>query len=125
MSKNLDHTSQYRDGRNWINVKLSLIEFEEDGLHFVYSPALDLTGYGKTEEEAKESYNLAMEEFLKYTNNKETVFKELERLGWTISKRKKIIAPSLSTLLKSRSYLEEIFTERDFRKTDETVAIPG
>ena len=125
MSKNLRHTSEYRDGHNWINVKLSLIEFEENGLHFVYSPALDLTGYGKTEEEAKESYNLAMEEFIKYTTNKETVYQELERLGWTISKKKKVKAPSLSALLQSRSYLEEIFTERDFRKTDESVSIPA
>ncbi len=125
MSKNLRHTSEYRDRHNWINVKLSLIEFEENGLHFVYSPALDLTGYGKTEEEAKESYNLAMEEFIKYTTNKETVYQELERLGWTISKKKKVTAPSLSALLQSRSYLEEIFTERDFRKTDESVSIPA
>lgn len=125
MPNNLGHTSHYRDGANWINVKLSLIEFEEEGLHFIYSPALDLTGYGKTEAEAKVSYNLAMEEFLKYTSNKETVFKELERLGWTISKQKKVTAPSLSALLQSRSYLEEIFTEKNFRKTDETIAIPA
>ena len=124
MSKNIGHTSRYRDGHNWINVKLSLIEFEEEGLHFIYSPALDLTGYGKTEAAAKESYNLAMEEFLKYTSNKETILQELERLGWTISK-KKVTAPSLSALIQSRSYLEEIFTEKNFRKTDETVAIPA
>jgi len=53
MGKNLMHSGQYRDGKNAVNVKLSLIEFEEDGLHFVYSPALDLTGYGKTEESAR------------------------------------------------------------------------
>ncbi|MFN7705111.1 MAG: hypothetical protein ACK5OS_10855 [Chryseotalea sp.] len=125
MPKNLGHSSQYSDGRKMINVKLSLIEFEEDGLYFIYSPALDLTGYGKTEKEAKQSYNLAMEEFLKYTSHKETIFQELERLGWTISKKKKLSAPSLSALLQSRSYLDEIFTEKNFRKTDETVAIPA
>ncbi|MFN5169670.1 MAG: hypothetical protein ACK5DD_08600 [Cyclobacteriaceae bacterium] len=124
MGKKLSHTSQYRDDHKRINVKLSLIEFEEDGLHFIYSPALDLTGYGKTEEEAKESYNLAMEEFLRYTSNKETIFHELQRLGWSVSK-KKVAAPSLSSLLKSRAYLEEIFTEKNFRKTDETIAIPA
>ena len=37
MSKKLGHTDQYKDGRNWINAKLSLIKFEEEGLHFVYS----------------------------------------------------------------------------------------
>jgi hypothetical protein len=125
MPKNLGHTSQYRDGKKRINVKLSLIEFEEDGLYFIYSPALDLTGYGKTEKEAKQSYNLAIEEFLKYTTHKETILQELERLGWTISKKKKLSAPSLSALLQSRSYLDEIFTEKNFRKTDETVSIPA
>lgn len=124
MPKNLGHASQYKDGHNWIDVKLSLIEFEEEGLHFIYSPALDLTGYGKTEDAAKESYNLDMEEFLKYTSNKKTVFQELERLGWTISK-KNVTAPSLSALIQSRSYLEEIFTEKNFRKTNEIVAIPA
>ena len=124
MPKNLGHTSNYRDGRNWINVKLSLIEFEEDGLHFVYSPALDLTGYGKTEAEAKESYNQAIEEFLTYTSHKKTAFEVLERLGWII-KKKKVSAPSLSELLQNRSYLEEIFTEKQFRKTDENVCIPA
>jgi hypothetical protein len=79
MSKKIGHTSRYEDGRNLISAKLSLIEFEEGGLFFVYSPALDLTGYGKTEKDARDSYNLAMEEFLRYTTNKKTAFKELER----------------------------------------------
>ncbi len=125
MSKNIRHSSRYRDERNWINVKLSLIEFEEDGLYFIYSPALDLTGYGKTEEDAKESYDLAMEEFLTYTAHKKTAFEVLEGLGWTISKKKKLTAPSLPELIQSRSYLEEIFTEKDFRKTNANVAIPA
>jgi hypothetical protein len=125
MTKELGHTSQYTDGHKWVKVKLSLIEFEEDGLHFIYSPALDLTGYGKTEEEAKTSYNLAMEEFLKYTSNKETLLKELQRLGWTVNTKKNLAAPSLSSMIQSRSYLEEIFTEKSFRKRDETVAIPA
>lgn len=125
MSKNLGHESRYSDGSKLINVKLSVIEFEEEGLHFIYSPALDLTGYGKTEEEAKESYNLAMEEFLRYTANKKTAFEVLKRLGWTVSDKKKVSAPSLSTLIQSRKYLEEIFTEKDFRKTHQNVAIPA
>ncbi len=125
MSKKLNHSARYADGRNWINVTLSLIEFEEDGLHFVYSPALDLTGYGKTKKQARDSYDLALEEFLKYTSREETILSELERLGWRISNKKKITAPSLSALIQSRSYLEEIFTEKDFRKTSEDVAIPA
>jgi hypothetical protein len=66
-----------------------------------------------------------MEEFLRYTSNKETAHEVLESLGWTITKKKNISAPSLSELIKNRSYLEEIFTEKQFRKTDETVTLPA
>ncbi len=114
MSKKIDH----------INMRVSLIEFEENSLFFVYSPALDLTGYGTSPKAARDSYTIAMEEFLKYTANKETVLKELERLGWTIS-NSKIKAPTLPELIQSREYLEEIFTEKQYRKTDEDIAIPA
>ncbi len=125
MGKNLIHSGRYQDGRKVVDVKLSLIEFEEDGLFFVYSPALDLSGYGKTEREATDSYNLAMEEFLRYTTNKDSIFQELKRLGWKISKMKKVSAPSLPELLHSRDYLVEIFTEKQFRKVDQTVRLPA
>jgi hypothetical protein len=124
MPKNLGHSSKYRDEHNWINVRVSLIEFEEDGLHFIYSPALDLTGYGKTDKETKESYNLAMEEFLAYTTHKKTAIQVLKKLGWTV-KKKNITAPSLSELLQSRSYLEDIFTGKQFRTMDQNVSIPA
>jgi hypothetical protein len=125
MPNEIGHEARYNDGKNFVNVRLSLIEFEEDGLHFVYSPALDLTGYGKTHQEARESYNAAMEEFLRYTTNKKTAFEVLEGLGWKVSKKKSISAPSLSDLIKSRGYLEKIFTEKQFRKTDEEVTLPA
>jgi hypothetical protein len=125
MPNKVGHEAHYNDGKHTVNVKLSLIEFEEDGLFFVYSPALDLTGYGKTHEEARDSYNIAMEEFIKYTTNKKTAAEVLSNLGWNVSKKKSISAPSLSELLQTRGYLEEIFTERQFRKTDEEVSIPS
>jgi hypothetical protein len=125
MPNKIGHEAHYNDAKHSVNVKLSLIEFEEDGLFFVYSPALDLTGYGKTHEEARDSYNVAMEEFIKYTTNKKTTAEVLANLGWNVSKKKRISAPSLSELLQSRVYLEEIFTEKQFRKTDEEVNIPS
>jgi predicted RNase H-like HicB family nuclease len=125
MPNKIGHEAHYNDAKHSVNVKLSLIEFEEDGLFFVYSPALDLTGYGKTHEEARDSYNVAMEEFIKYTTNKKTIAEVLANLGWNVSKKKRISAPSLSELLQSRVYLEEIFTEKQFRKTDEEVNIPS
>jgi hypothetical protein len=107
------------------DVELAVIEFKENGLYFVYSPALDITGYGKTKSEAKASYRLTVEEFLRYTYNKRTLVKELERLGWSVSKKKEVSVPKLSALIQKRSYLEEILTEKKFNKTDERLTLPA
>lgn len=108
-----------------IDVELAIIEFKEDGLYFLYSPALDITGYGKTKSEARESYRLTVEEFMRYTINKRTLLKELEKLGWTISKNKEVFVPKLSALIQKRAYLEEILTEKKFNKSDERLTIPA
>ena len=45
------------------HVGLSLVEFEEDNVIIIYSPALDLSGYGNSEIEAKNSFSEAFNEF--------------------------------------------------------------
>lgn len=45
---------------------LSLIPFNEGDVIIIYSPALDLSGYGYNEKEAKESFEITLEEFLNY-----------------------------------------------------------
>jgi len=64
------------------HVGLSLVEFIEDDVTIIYSPALYLSGYGKNETEAKESFYTAMEEFFLYTAIKKTFDKVLKQLGW-------------------------------------------
>jgi hypothetical protein len=70
-------------------VGLSLIEFNENDVTIVYSPALNLSGYGYNSDEAKNSFNIALHEFFQYTNNKKTFDKVLIELGWTIKGSKK------------------------------------
>lgn len=76
-------------GEKKFHVGLSLIEFEEDNVTIIYSPALDLSGYGYNQSEAKESFSEALHEFFKYTNNKKTLDKVLKDLGWDIKGSKK------------------------------------
>lgn len=52
--------------RENIKKDLTLISFIEDGVHILYSPDLDLPGYGYTEDEAKQSFRVALEAFLQY-----------------------------------------------------------
>ncbi len=66
-------------------IGLSLVEFKEEDFTIIYSPALDLGGYGYNKIEAKKSFEEALSEFFRYTNNKNTLNKVLENLGWPVS----------------------------------------
>lgn len=67
-----------------VEVKVDLIEFEDDNICYVYSPAFELIGYGNTNEEAKESWKIILEEYLQYALDKKTLIKDLENHGWNI-----------------------------------------
>jgi predicted RNase H-like HicB family nuclease len=65
-----------------LTADLTVLFFEEDNIHFAFVPSLYLTGYGKTTKEASESLKIVLDEFLRYTLEKNTFFVELQRLGW-------------------------------------------
>ncbi len=65
-----------------MKIGLTLFSFEEDKIHYVYSPALDIIGYGNNFEEAEKSFQYTLDEFLRYTTKKQTFLGELKRLGW-------------------------------------------
>lgn len=109
-----------------IETLLSLISFKEDDITIMYSPALDISGYGKTEEEAKISFNIAMDEFLRYTINKNTFISEMKRLGWKISKREsRFTQPYFDHLLRDREYLKDIVRDKEFTKINQNVSLPA
>ena len=60
-----------------INSELAIFLFKEDDNYIAYSPALDLSGYGKTEEEARGSFNIVLKEYFDYAIIEETLYKDL------------------------------------------------
>lgn len=117
----------YRSAKEIIDFELSLIAYEEEGLHVVYSPALDLFGYGATEREAEKSFSITLGEHIRYTTNKNTFLKDLKIHGWKIlakKHRKKVFAPPLGQMLKENDYFNEIFNEKDYTKYNEKVSVP-
>lgn len=107
-----------------IKCTLSLIQFKEKKNIIVYSPGLEITGYGLTESEARSSFEITLQEFLRYTIKKNTLRKELERLGWTF-KGKKILQPEFSGLLLKNKDLHHIIDKKEFIKFDEALQIPA
>ncbi len=92
---------------------LLLFNFQdENDVHFIYSPHLDLTGYGHNDEDAKSSFTIVFEDFMHYTINKGTLLDILKELGWEVQSEKKkinnMVAPKFSEF-KKKDYVSEIF----------------
>jgi len=111
-----------------VEARVSLIQFTEDDTFITYCPALDLSGYGITTDEANNSFELALEEFFRYTIKKNTLNDVLHSLGW---KRKEDAVqpcfnqPDLYSMLGQHEYLNDIFSEKEFTKVDRNIQMPA
>ena len=106
------------------HVGLSLIEFEEENVTIIYSPALDLSGYGYSQEEAKSSFSEALKEFFRYTNNKNSLNQVLESLGWLIKgskKKPRFNPPKDSELVVNNPVYNDIVNNKSYKVSREEV----
>ena len=112
-------------GRNAVKVNLQVIFFEEDDIYYAYMPSFDLTGYGTTPDEAKESLKIVLDEFLRYTLNKKTLFMEMERLGWKVKNKKRTMyAPQMTDLINTNEQLKEIVNHKEFTSSNYQINVP-
>lgn len=114
-----------KHGNHTFKCGLNLLVWQEDGIFFQYAPELDLTGYGNSLNEAQSSFQICLNEFVAYTLNKGTIFDELERLGWTINKKKKRVhAPEKSHLLEDNETYRDLLQNPEVSKSSMEVALP-
>lgn len=105
-------------------IGLSLVEFEEDKVTIIYSPALDLSGYGYSQIEAKQSFSETLQEFFRYTNSKKTLDKVLKELGWSIKgskKNPKFNPPKDSDLVSKNPLFNDIVNNKSYKVSREQV----
>jgi len=115
---------------NLINARLLLIHFkDENKVNFIYSPHLDLTGYGNNISEAKASFEIVFDDFIDYTLKKKTIGKVLTKLGWqlkgSIKKPKKVIAPSITSIISENEYVSDIFDKYSTKTFHQDIGIPA
>lgn len=120
----------YKNHAGNVRVNILLVHFvDEGGVHFIYSPHLDLTGYGNEEESAKESFKIVFEDFVDYTLKKKTIGKVLTNLGWelkgTLKRPKKVLAPSITSIISDNDYVSEIFDKYPVNTYHEEVGLPA
>lgn len=118
------YSASFKGGKYLVKVRLQIYSWEEDGIRFAYSPAMDLSGYGKTRKEAEQSFHTSMQETLKYMDKKETIFDELERLGWLVNRKKKRVqAPEIESLLKENKDFKSIHERPGVRVSNKFVEL--
>jgi predicted RNase H-like HicB family nuclease len=101
------------------NLQIFIIK---EGKYFVaICPALDLSGYGKTKEDARSSFEENLQIFFEETVEKGTLDKILLDLGWTL--RKKPVAqfspPQIDT-----DFLQKFINSKYSTVVSESILIP-
>ena len=99
--------------RNWLKIDfkrkevesgLTVFNFEDHGFHVFYIPALNLSAYGSTSDEAKEMLlNVVLDDFNEniIELNEPAVFEYLSKLGWSCRGRE------------SRSFENSAYIDKD------------
>ena len=119
----------YKNKAGEVKVNLLLIHFkDESNIHFIYSPHLDITGYGQSLKDAKKSFEIVFEDFVDYTLKKKTLGKILTKLGWelkgTLKRPRKVLAPSITSIISQNDYISEIFDKYPVNTFHQEVGMP-
>lgn len=108
-----------------IEIKLPVVLFQdENNIWIAHIPALDLSGYGNTENEAKASLDIVMNEYFEYAVKNHTLHADLKRHGWQLNKEVK--TPELSESLANNPLKDIINNKPDLVKiTNRQIQIPA
>lgn len=111
-------------GNNYIKVLQNSVEaildvyiYTNDGCKIVYSPALDIMGYGNTIKEAKKSFEVVVTDFFESSIKRGTLNDYLLSKKWVKeSKDVEFSSPKVVSLVKSNSQLQNILSLSSFTK---------
>lgn len=119
--------AQYSDGNTKVSFSVGVYMFKEDDTFISYCPALDLSGYGMTETEARNSFAQTIGMYIEYCLHKNTLVKDLQKHGWNIKsmKQKKIKAPDINQMMENNPDFKEIIESKEYTEYLEQVKIPA
>ena len=69
---------------SFTNVIIDVLVGKQGDYYVAYCPALELSSYGKTEDEAKGNFDIELDIFLGETEKRGTLEKILLKLGWCL-----------------------------------------
>lgn len=102
--------------KNRILVDIEVVLFKEGEFNVAYCPALELSSYGDSEDDAKTAFEDALNIFLEEASKKGTLEKYLLSMGWGLrQKPKAMYIPPTPSLQKTKSILRKqssVYNER-------------
>ena len=110
-----------------VEIEVPVILFsDENNIHYALIPSLDVLGYGKSQNEAKDSLHIVLNDYFEYTTRNNTLLKDLKKHGWNIKRKKKEIEPpSFVETLQNNEEAKQIISTRDYEKRSESIRIPA
>lgn len=82
----LKFTCRFRLKNHSIGFQLELLEFKDDsGFYIVNAPALELSGYGVSPNEARESFAVVLQEYLIHMTENDRLIDDLRQRNWHVS----------------------------------------
>lgn len=98
-----------------IRLKLTVLCFQESEMYVMYSPELEVTGYGETVKEAGDSLALSIRLFFDHYSSNEAIVIQLKKLGWiadSASKNSAKLLPPPASKLFNKKTVRELFSRR-------------
>jgi hypothetical protein len=110
-----------------LKAHLDLYSFLEKNVYIIYCPALDLSGYGETEEDARKSFEEVFTSTMKYMVNKNTLHEDLRKHGWNVRGKKShdLKSPKFEDMYRSNKDFKEIIDKKPYQRTYKDVMIPA
>lgn len=109
-----------------VEMRLTLFSYIEENVHVIYSPHLDLYGYGNDEEEARRSFSSTIEEYITFTHENNTLEKDLEKIGWKINRQSgRVDFPQIAQLLQHNPHFGDVLANRPLKTYHQRVSIPA
>ena len=109
----------------FVKTQLDIYTYRENGMCIMYSPALDVAGYGATVDAAKQSFEITLSEYLRFTLDNSTLADDLKAHGWKSldGHEADYTSPDMVTLLRRNKQLRSL-VQGDYRKSSRRLSVP-
>lgn len=113
--------------KGYLKAHLDLYSFSENNIHIIYCPALDMSGYGDTEDDARKSFEEVFTTSMEYMLNKNTIHNDLKKHGWNVRGKKShdLKSPKFEDMYKSNKDFKDIIDNKPYEKSYTDVCIPA